>query len=118
MAHVLTDLDDGYKNVITPNKMEVLFNICFINFLPSHKVEAIEPPQPPFGPPYPQIRVKSKSRWLKPDQVNYWEGALQLLLYKLCLKMIDHSSRSKLGPGPSRSGLMIPKCDLPPLKWG
>ncbi len=62
-----------------PNKMEVLFNFCFYNFLPSHMVEAAEPPQPRFGPLDPRIKVKSKSRRLKPDQVNYWEGALQLL---------------------------------------
>ncbi len=54
-------------------------------------VEAIEAPQPPFGPPDTQVRVKSK--WLKPDQVDYWEGAPQCLFYKLCLKMIDHSSK-------------------------
>jgi hypothetical protein len=38
------------------------------------------------------FRVKSKVRRLRPEQVNYWEGALQLLFYKLCLKMIDHGS--------------------------
>jgi hypothetical protein len=108
----------GPKMWSSPNKMEVLFNNCFINLLPSHTVEAIEPPQPPFGPPDPQIRVKSKSRWLKRDQVNYWEGALQLLFYKLYLKMIDQGSRSKWGPGPSRSRLVIQKCDPPPLKLG
>jgi hypothetical protein len=69
-----------------PDKMEVLFNICFIIFLPSHTVEAIEPLHPPFGLPDPQIRVKSQYRWLKPDQVDYWEGALQCLFYKLYLK--------------------------------
>ncbi len=45
-------------------------------------VEAAEPPQPPFGPPDPQIRVKSKSRRLKPNKVDYWKGALQCLFYK------------------------------------
>jgi hypothetical protein len=71
MAHILPDLDDGSKNEISPNKIEVLLNVCFIIFLPSHTVEAIEPPQPLFGPPDPQIRVKSKSRCLKPDQFDY-----------------------------------------------
>ncbi len=70
----------------------------------------------PFGPPVPQFRVKSKSRWLKPDQVDYWVGALQLLFYKCYLKMIDHSSRSTWGPWPSRSRLWIQKCDLAPKK--
>ncbi len=38
-------------------------------------------------------RVKGhKARQLKTDQVDYWEGALQLLFYKLCLKMIDYGS--------------------------
>ncbi len=62
----------------------------FYTVLPSNTVEAIESPQPPFGPPDTHIRVKSKSMWLKPDQVDYWEGALQCLFHK----MIDHSSRS------------------------
>jgi len=48
---------------------------------------------------------------LRPDQINYWEGALQLLFYKRCLKMIDHGSRSTRGPGPSRSRLWMLKCD-------
>ena len=80
-------------------------------------LESAEPPQPPLGPHDPQIRVKSRSRRLKPDQVDYWEGALQLLFYKLCLKMIEHGSRSTWGPGPpSRSRLWIQKCDFPPIK--
>jgi len=43
-------------------------------------VEAIELPQHLLAPPDTQIRVKSKSRWLKHDQVDYWEGALQCLI--------------------------------------
>jgi hypothetical protein len=65
MAHILLHLDDGSKNVISPNKMEVLSNICFINFLPSHTFEVIEPLQTPFGSPDPEIMVKSKSKMLK-----------------------------------------------------
>jgi hypothetical protein len=39
--------------------------------------------QPHFGPADPQIRNKAKSRRLKFDQVDYREGALQLLFDKL-----------------------------------
>ena len=35
---------------------------------------------------------------------------------KICLKMIDHGSRSTWGPGPSRSGLRSQKYDPPPTK--
>jgi len=101
MVHVLPDLDEGSKNVICPLiKLHSHYN-----------------PILPLSPD-PSIRVKAKSRRLKLDQVDYWEGALQLLFYKLCLKMIDHRSRRTWGPGPSRSRLVIRKCDPPPLKWG
>ncbi len=33
---------------------------------------------PILAPPDPGFRVRSKARGLRPDQVNYWEGALQL----------------------------------------
>jgi len=48
---------------------------------------------------------KGKGRGIgsKPDPLYNWEGALQLLFYKLCLKMIDHGSRSTWGPGLSGS---------------
>jgi len=46
-----------------------------------------------------------------PDPLYYWEGALYLLFYKLCLKMINHGSRSTWGPGPSGSRLQAKKCD-------
>jgi hypothetical protein len=97
--------------------MEVFFNFCLINFLPNHMVEVAEILQPNFAPPYPQIRVKTKSRRLKPDKVDYWEGALQLLFYKLCLKMIGHSSRSTWGTGPSRSRFWVQKFVMPTKSW-
>ncbi len=103
---------------VMPTKSWMHYKIHFVNFLPSCTVEAVEPPWPHFGSPGPGFRVRSKARRLRPDQVNYWEGALQLLFYKLCLKMIDHGSRSTLGPGPSRSRLGIWKWVLHPLKWG
>jgi len=53
---------------------------------------------------------------LRTGQLDYWEGALQLLFYKLGQKMIDHGSRSTWGPGPSRSGFWAQKYDPPPLK--
>jgi len=80
--------------------MEVLFNFSFINFLPTHTVEAAESLQPYL--PNPKIRVKATCRRLNPDKVDYLEGALQLLVYELCLKIIDHISGSTWGPGPSR----------------
>ena len=82
----------------------ILYNFCFVKFLPSFMLEAVKPPDLILGPPDPRFRVRSKARRLRPDQVNYWEGALQLLFNKLCLKIIDHGSRSTWGPGPSRSG--------------
>ncbi len=43
-----------------------------------------------FGPPDLHIRVRAKSRRLILHQIDYWEGALELFFYKLCLIMIDH----------------------------
>jgi hypothetical protein len=68
-------------------------------------------PRPCLGPPDPWFRVRAKARMSRPDKVDYWEGTLQLLYNKLCLKMIDHGSRSTWGPGPSISGLRAEKCD-------
>jgi hypothetical protein len=107
VAQVLLDLDDRSKDVISPNEMQVLFNFCSINFLPSHTVEAAEQLQPHFAHththtrPDPQIRLKVISRRLKPKKVDDWEGAQLLWFYKLYLKMINHSSRSTWGRGPS-----------------
>ncbi len=102
------------------NKIELLFIFCIINVLPSHLAEAAEPLQPHFAPPHPepQIRVKSKSRRLKLDQVDYWECALQIWFNKFCLKMIDHGSRSLCCPGPSRSRFLIQKCITPRTNHG
>jgi hypothetical protein len=79
-------------------------------------VEAAEPPQPNFGPHYPWFRVIDRSRRSRHDQVDYWEGSLQLLYHKFSLTMIDHGSRRTLGPGPSRFRLQIQKHDPLPLK--
>ncbi len=57
--------------------------------------------------------MSSRSR---PDKVYYWEGALQLLLNKLLLKIIDYGSRTTWGPGTTISGLLAQKHDLPTLK--
>jgi hypothetical protein len=45
-------------------------------------------PKTILGHPDPGFRVRAKSGRIKPGQVYYREGALQLLLYNLCLKMI------------------------------
>ena len=72
--------------------------------------------RPCLGPLDPWFRVRARSRRSRPGQVDYWDGALQLLCNKLCLKMIDHGSRSTWGPGPSRSRLGSQKYDPPPTK--
>jgi hypothetical protein len=59
--------------------------------------------RPYLGPPHPWFRVKARSRSSRPDQVDYCKVVLQLLFNKICLKIIDHSSKSTWGPGPSRS---------------
>jgi hypothetical protein len=40
------------------------------------------------------------------------------VVYKLCLKVIDHSSGATWGQGPSGYRLQIQQYDLPPLKQG
>jgi hypothetical protein len=90
-----------------------------MKFLPSLTVEAADSLQTLFRAPDPWIRVKARSRRSRPDQVDYWEGVLHLFYNKICLKIIDHGSRSTWGPGPSGSRFrpknMIhpPKTDLP-----
>ena len=69
--------------------------------------------RPSLGPPYPWFRVKARFRRSRPDQGDYCKGVLHILYNKICLKMIDHDSRSTWGPGPSRSGLRAQKTDLP-----
>ena len=102
---------------INSNKNTVVFYILsFIMFSPKHTVEAAEPPQSYFGPHYPWFCVRAMSRKSRHDQVDFWEGTLQLYYNKLSLKMIDHGSRSTWGSGPSRSRLQAQKYDLPPLK--
>ena len=102
--------------MILPTKMVLPYNFGFVKFLPSLTVEAIDAPQTLFRAPDPWFRVRARSRRSRPNQVDYWEGMLQLLFYKLCLKMIDHGSRSTWGPGPSGSGFRAQKYDPPPLK--
>ena len=72
--------------------------------------------RPCLGPLDPWFRVRARSRRSRPGHVDYWEGTLQLMCNKLCLKMTDHGSRSTWGPGPSRSRLGSQKYDPPPTK--
>ena len=60
--------------------------------------------RPSLGPPDPWFRVKARFRRSRPDQGDYCERVLHILYYKICMKIIDHGSRSTGGPGPSRSG--------------
>jgi hypothetical protein len=71
-----------------------------------------------FLPPYPWFRVRARSRISSPDQVDSWEGALQVWFIKLWLKMIDHGSRSTWGPSASRSRLWAKKIWSAPTKTG
>jgi hypothetical protein len=51
-AHVLPDLDYGPKNMIRPTKTDLPYNFaCFINFLPSLMVEAVDALQTLFRAP-------------------------------------------------------------------
>jgi hypothetical protein len=79
-------------------------------------VEAVDSLQTLFRAPNPWFRVKARSRWSRPDQVDYWKKVLHLLYNKICLKMIDHGSKSTWGPGPSGSRFWAQKYDLPQLK--
>ncbi len=68
-------------------------------FLPSCMLEAAEP-QPPFGPPNPQIWIKSKPKRFKPDQVDDWEGELQCLFNKICLTTAPEVHGAQVLPDP------------------
>ncbi len=107
----------GPKTWSAPTKTGLAYNFCFIKYSSSCIVEAVDALQTLFRAPGPWFRVRARSRRSRTDQVDYWEGALQHLCNKLCLKMIDHGSRSTWGPGPSRSRLTSQKYDPPPLKW-
>ncbi len=100
-----------------PTKSGMLYHLCSQMFCQFSCLRLQSPPDPILGPPDPIFRVRSKARRLTPDQVSYWKGALNLLFYKLCLKMIYRGSRSTRGTGPSGSRLSIQKCDPPPLKY-
>jgi hypothetical protein len=79
-------------------------------------VDVAEPGWIPVWVPWSWVRVKGlRVRGLKPDIVDYWKDALPLLSHKLCLKMIDHLSRSTQGQQPSG---WVQKCVLPSLKQG
>jgi hypothetical protein len=64
----------------------------------------------------PGVRAKGYVEGSTHEPLCYWEGALQLLCNKLCLKVLDHGSISTWGPRPSTSRLRAQKYDPPPLK--
>jgi hypothetical protein len=83
------------------------FTSCHVSFtlLTRNSVEGLRlqsSPDPILGP-LATGKGKGVGVGSKPDALHYWKGALQLLFYKLYLKMIDHGSRSTWDPGPSRS---------------
>ncbi len=65
-----------------------------MKFLPNITVEAVDFLQTLFRALDPWFRVNARSRRSRPDQVDDWEGVLHILYIKICLKMIDHGSRS------------------------
>jgi hypothetical protein len=69
----------GPKIWSAPTKTDLPYNFCFLNFLPSLTVEAVDSPQTLFRAPDPWFRVKARSRRSRPDQVDYWEGVLHIL---------------------------------------
>ena len=60
-----------------------------------------------------EVCSDSLSLWSCTIERAYLEPTLQLLCYKLFLKVRHHSSRSTPGPGPSRSGFGIQRSNLP-----
>ena len=71
-----------------------------------------------FGPHYPWFCVRAKSRKLRRDLVDLWEGTLQLYYNKLSLKMIDRGSRSTRGPKSIKIQIAEPKTWSAPTKTG
>ncbi len=114
-AQVLLDLDYRPKNVFHSQQKHwcVLYLKCYYVFTKTHGCRATPSH---FGPHYPWFCVRAKYKKLSLDQVDLWEGTLQLCYNKLSLKMIDRGSRSTWGPGSSRSRLQSQKHDLPLLK--
>jgi hypothetical protein len=70
-AQVLPDLDYGTKNMICPTKADLPYNFCFIKFLDSLKVEAVDAPRPCLEPPDPWLRVRATSRRSRTNHVDY-----------------------------------------------
>ncbi len=54
-AQVLLDLDYRSKYMIRPTKTDLPYNFCFIKFLPSLTVEALDAPQTLFRAPRPLV---------------------------------------------------------------
>ena len=93
-AQVLLDPDYRPKNVLHSNKNT---GVC-CRATPSH-----------FGPHYPWFCVRAKSRKLRCDLVDLWEGTLPLYYNKLSLKMMDCGSRSTWGPKSMKIQITEPK---------
>jgi hypothetical protein len=69
--------------------LQLFIGVCYIfGFIKfsKHTDVAAEPPESLLGPHYPCFRVRARSRRSRPDQGDYWEGALQLLYNKLSLQ--------------------------------
>ena len=72
----------GPKIGSAPTKTDLPYNFCFIKFLPSLMVEAVDSLQTLFRALDPWFRVKARCRRPRPDQVDYWEGVLHLFIIK------------------------------------
>ena len=70
------------------------------------------------------VHLSSRALQVPPGQcpvpvaMHYWEHSLQLLFYKLSLKVSDHGSRRTLGPSSSRSRFGVWKGDPTLLNQG
>ena len=67
-AKVLPDLDFRPKNMIYPTKIDLPYNFCFIKFLPSLTVEAVDSLKTLFRAPDPWFRVKARCRRSRPGR--------------------------------------------------
>ena len=80
-AQVLPDPDYGPKTIICPTKTDHPYNFCFLKFVPSFTVEAVDALQNLFRPPPDSwLRVMARSRRSITAKVCYWERCTTTLV--------------------------------------
>jgi hypothetical protein len=92
----------GPKMCYAPTESWMLYNFCFVKFLPSFMLESVEPPWPQFGLPNPRFRVRSKARSL-PSQ-----------LFGRCTTTFDYNGSRR--PRSFQIQIMDPKMWFAPSK--